>query len=318
MPVETPIETAGLKKRVGLILKLARPHFLVPGALLYAMGAIIAQLRGWSCPLDRAVFGYAVFFLAHLSVSFSNDYHDRNSDRIAGRTFFSGGSGVLLEHRELERAALRIAQALLLLSFVAALAFTIKYGFSAAFLIFATAGGLLGWFYSAPPLKLSYRGLGEAVTALAAGLIMPGMGYFVVSGQLDSWFVMLSVPLTCYGLYFILTVEIPDFEADRAAKKMNIVTRIGVKKASIISLASAIFGTGLLAGLHFLGFSGGAFDLAKLAVLSFLPFAAATASLVALTSKGLSAVRHTAINMFGLVGFLSASVLVLFLELIFR
>ncbi len=317
MSVEILVGHAGRKSRARLILKLSRAHFLVPGALLYTLGAIVAQLRGWSCPLDRVVFGYCIFFFAHLSVSFSNDYHDRNSDRIAGRTFFSGGSGVLLEHRELEKAALRIAQALLSLSFMAALAFTITYGFSAAFLIFATAGGLLGWFYSAPPLKLSYRGLGEVATALAAGLIMPGMGYFVVAGELDPWFATLSAPLIFYGLYFILTVEIPDFEADRAARKMNIVTRIGVKKASYVSLAASLSGTVLLAALHFLGFAGGNFDLTKLVIISLLPFATAAASLLALMTKGLSAVKQTAMNMSGLIGFLSAGVLVLYFELIF-
>ncbi|MDH7556671.1 MAG: prenyltransferase [Candidatus Methanosuratincola sp.] len=316
MFVKTTVGAAGQKSRAWLLLKLSRPHFLVPGALLYTMGAIVAQLRWSACPLDRMIFGYSIFFFAHLSVSFSNDYHDRESDRIAGRTFFSGGSGVLLEHRDLEKAALRIAQALLLSSFVAALLFTITYGFSYAFLAFALAGGFLGWFYSAPPLKLSYRGLGEVATALAAGLIMPGTGYFVVSGQLDTWFAVLSIPLIFYGLYFILTVEIPDFEADRAAKKMNVVTRIGVKKASFVSLTASISGTGMLVALHFLGFAGGAFDLSKLAIISLLPFATAAASLVGSMTGNLSAVRQTAMNMSGLVGFLSASVLVLYFELV--
>lgn len=306
----------GSKSRTRLILKLSRPHFLVPGALLYTMGAIIAQLRGATCPPDRLVFGYMIFFFAHLSVSFSNDYHDRNSDQSSGRTLFSGGSGVLLEHKELERVALRIAQSLLLLSAAAALAFTIAYGFSASFLIFALAGGFLGWFYSAPPLRLSYRGLGEAATALAAGLIMPGMGYFVVFGQLDAWFGLFSVPLIFYGLYFILTVEIPDYEADMAAKKMNLVTRMGVKKASCLTLAAALSGTGILASLHYSGFSADTFDLSRLAILSSLPFATAAASCLTCMIGGLSTVKQTGMNMAGLLGFLSASVLVLYFELI--
>jgi len=276
----------------------------------------LAQLRGVVCPPERLIFGYSVFFFAHLSVSFSNDYRDRHSDRRAVRTFFSGGSGVLLEHRELEKTAFRIALILLALSALAALAFTITYGYGAAFLIFAVSGGLLGWFYSAPPLKLSYRGLGEAATALAAGLIMPGMGYFVVSGQLDLWFGLLSVPLILYGLYFILTVEIPDYEADRAARKMNLVTRIGVKKASYVTLAAAISGTGMLALLHFSGFAAGVFDLSKLVILSSLPLAAASASLLACMTGGFSIVNQTSLKMAGLLAFLSGSVLVLSFELI--
>ncbi|MEN3035446.1 MAG: hypothetical protein ABC537_03995 [Candidatus Methanosuratincola sp.] len=56
----------------------------------YTMGAIIAGLKVWSCPPERAIFGYSTSFFAHLLVSFSNDCHDRSGDRIAGRTFFSG------------------------------------------------------------------------------------------------------------------------------------------------------------------------------------------------------------------------------------
>ncbi len=310
------VGTARFKTKIKPILKLSRAHFLIPGALLYAMGTIVAQLRGATCQLDRLILGYVIFFFAHLSVSFSNDYHDRNSDQIALRTLFSGGSGILLEHKDLEKAALFIAQALLFLSAVAALAFTIAYGYSASFLIFALAGGLLGWFYSAPPLRLSYRGLGEAATALAAGFIMPGMGYFVAFGQLDAWFGLFSVPLIFYGLYFILTVEIPDYEADKAARKMNLVTRIGVKRASCVTLAAALFGTCTLALLHFSGFTGGAFDISKLAILSSFPFATAAASCLACIFSVCSTVKQTAVKMAGLLGFLSASVLVLYFELI--
>jgi 1,4-dihydroxy-2-naphthoate octaprenyltransferase len=38
-------------------------------------------------------------------------------------------------------------------------------------------GNLVGWFYSAPPLRLAYRGLGEFSTAATVGFLVPAMGY---------------------------------------------------------------------------------------------------------------------------------------------
>ena len=141
--------------------------------------------------LGLFIFGYAIFFFAHLSVHFSNDYFDREADVAAQRTSVSGGSGVLVEHPEMAHLALMTATVLLAFSVFMAIAFTLYYSFPLWFLFYAVLGGLLGWFYTAPPLRLVYRGLGEVSTAIATGFIMPDMGYFVISGTIDQWFVIL-------------------------------------------------------------------------------------------------------------------------------
>lgn len=253
------------------MLRLARPHFLVPGVLLYILGYGLALSRGILFDLEKFVFGYLIFGLAHLSVSFSNDYFDSESDRDADRTPLSGGSGVLVGYPELRPTALTIAVALLLASVGAAAAFTVLYSYSALFLAFAAAGGLLGWFYSAPPAKLSYRGLGEASTAVAAGLVMPGMGYFVAWGTIDVWFLMVSMPLICYGLYFILTVEMPDVASDRKAHKVNILVKRGERWGLRMSLLVTAAGTSLFVALAISDALGDRSMTATLAALSVIP-----------------------------------------------
>ena len=240
----------------GQIIHLARPHFLIPGVLLYTLGAVLASANGAPFYLGMFLFGYAIFFFAHLSVSFSNDYFDRESDRMAEQTSLSGGSGVLVQHPELAPTALRIAVLLLLLSVLTAMAFTWYYSFPLWFLLYAVLGGLMGWFYTAPPLKLAYRGLGEASTAIASGFIMPGMGYLVMSGTIDLWFAILSLPLMCYGLYFILTVEMPDVDFDRLAGKMNLMVHRGIvtgARAALLATSLATLGLFLIAYTDVLG-----------------------------------------------------------------
>ncbi|HMK07762.1 MAG TPA: prenyltransferase [Anaerolineales bacterium] len=61
-------------------------------------------------------------------------------------------------------------------------------------LAFAAAGLLISLFYTAWPLKLKYRGLGELGVFLVWGPLMIGGTYFVVSGTLPSWIWLACLP----------------------------------------------------------------------------------------------------------------------------
>ena len=63
-------------RKILIIIKLARIHFLVQGFLLFLMGYLLPLFSGINFDLFRFLFGYLIFGLAHLSVSFSNDYFD--------------------------------------------------------------------------------------------------------------------------------------------------------------------------------------------------------------------------------------------------
>jgi 1,4-dihydroxy-2-naphthoate octaprenyltransferase len=148
-------------------------------------------------------------------------------DKYDKPTFFSGGSGVLVDHPELRKLAQWIAIALILCSLALGILFQIVYSFPVWFLGLVVLGNLLGWFYSAPPFRLAYRGLGELSMIISIGLLIPGLGYLVTSGQMNRDGLLFSVPLMLYGLAFILTVEIPDMESDRTGNKRTWVARKG-------------------------------------------------------------------------------------------
>jgi 1,4-dihydroxy-2-naphthoate octaprenyltransferase len=77
----------------------------------------------------------------------------------------------------------------------------------------------LGWFYSAPPLRLVSRGLGEVAIALAVGFGIPAVGYLAVKGQFDSWFMLFALPFVLYGFMLALSLEASDVEVDRLGNK---------------------------------------------------------------------------------------------------
>jgi 1,4-dihydroxy-2-naphthoate octaprenyltransferase len=256
------------------LLRVARPQFLIAGLALFVFGASWAVLLGAPFSLSRTLLGYLVLLPAHLSVSYSNDYFDVEVDKYDKPTFLSGGSGVLVDHPGLRRPARWIAIALILCSLVLGIVFQMVYSFTIWFSGFVVLGNLLGWFYSAPPLRLAYRGLGELSMIFTIGLLIPGLGYLVTSGHMSQDGLLFVVPLMLYGLAFILAVEIPDVEADRLGNKRTWVARKG--RGFGFTVIAAAF---LLATLFFLGFPWLTsriypLDFRFLGVLSLMPLGA--------------------------------------------
>jgi 1,4-dihydroxy-2-naphthoate octaprenyltransferase len=292
------------RNRVFLILKLARLHFLVPGFLLYIFGFLFAVLRGGVSDIGVFLFGYSIFFAAHLSVHFSNDYFDREGDKLGQSNALSGGSGVLAMHTELERFALIAAIVLLLASISLAGVFTLAKAFPFSFFAYSVVGALIGWFYSAPPLRFSEHGLSEGITALATGLMMPGMGYFVAFGSVDLGFLILALPLACFGMFFILTVEMPDVEADIAAGKKNLLTRFGRRSGVLGSLLSTALGSLLLVVIMASGLLGYEALFLAIAALSLMPLAGAASGLFNKLSTRGEVLRQVKINFASLLFFI--------------
>jgi len=209
------------------LLRVARPQFLFAGLALFVFGACWAILMGAPFSLSRIVLGYLVLLPAHLSVSYSNDFFDVDVDQHGKPTFFSGGSGILVDHPELRNPAKWVAIVLMLCSLAVGILFQIVYSTPIWFLGLVVMGNLLGWFYSAPRLRLTSRGLGELAMVVCIGLLIPGLGYLVTSGHIDQDGLLFIVPLMLYGLAFILSVEIPDMESDRLGNKWTWVARKG-------------------------------------------------------------------------------------------
>jgi 1,4-dihydroxy-2-naphthoate octaprenyltransferase len=199
-----------------------------------------------SFALDRFLLGSAITLAAILSENYGNDYFDVEVDRYSKRTAFSGGSGILQENPELRNFAKRFALIMMSLSIVLAMIFTIAFSFPIFFFVFVVVGNLLGWFYAAPPLSLSYRGFSEITTVVAVGLMLPSSGYLVLKASFDLALGVFALPCMLYALVFIICVEIPDMESDQRGNKNTLIVRKGRKfgftlMAVSVSLASSWF-----------------------------------------------------------------------------
>jgi len=231
-------ETA-LTKSIQL-LKLGRFQFLGAGFILFSMGSLFANHQGSSFSLFDFVYGYSIYFCAHLSVSYSNDYFDQSADVNTQSTMFTGGSGVLQKNPELAPLAKTIALTLLSLSLILTAIGIAFFHLPAILIPIVGAGNFLGWFYTAPPIKLAYRGLGEISTIFTIGILSPAMGFCIMTGTLNLDFLIFFTPLLPIGLFFMLNVQLPDRVGDLHSGKKTLVVRIGGHRSFMLVGACAI------------------------------------------------------------------------------
>jgi 1,4-dihydroxy-2-naphthoate octaprenyltransferase len=91
---------------------------------------------------------------------------------------------------------------------------------------------LLAWSYSAPPLQLHSRGLGELTVALVVPGLTPLVGFYLQTGRLDGLSLLAVVPLCCLQFAMLLVVEFPDAVGDAVAGKRTLVVRLGGARAA--------------------------------------------------------------------------------------
>lgn len=300
------------KKTVYLLIRTGRFHFLIAGFLLYLTGALYAVHTGSPFSIFPFLAGYLVCGSAHLSVSYSNDYFDRHTDDPSWITRFSGGSGTLVEHPGLAPAALGCAVLLTIIPLVTTVLLIVMGNYNPFILLFVGAGLFVGWAYSAPPFRLVNRGLGELSTMAAFGFFLPCAGYVFIAQTLDVSVLPLIIPLLFLGMFFIVSVELPDAGNDRQTGKKTLVVRFGPRAALTLGTAAAVLATiGFLASA-FMGFEPVSFFIIA-TIASLVPVLAGITGCFRGVRDFRSATLITSRNMSALVFFCLASVATLLL-----
>ncbi|MCC6803524.1 MAG: prenyltransferase [Anaerolineae bacterium] len=219
--------------RLAAFFRLGRPLFLAGGLVTHALGVAIALSSGTRLNLDALLWGQIAITAIQWMTHYSNDYFDLDADR-ANRTptHWSGGSRVLTAGLLPPRAALITALALAGIAVVAALVLTFGVHTGTLTLpLFALALGL-AWFYSAPPLRLHARGVGEFTTALLVGGFAPLTGFYLQRGELTPLPFLAVIPPCCLQFCMLLAVDFPDAAGDASASKRTLVVRLGAWRAA--------------------------------------------------------------------------------------
>jgi 1,4-dihydroxy-2-naphthoate polyprenyltransferase len=224
----------------------------VPTSIFPALlGSVIAWVRFREFNFWYFVTVIIGVTLHHIALNIIDDVFDylHAVDRSLGKEKnpYTGGSGVLTEKLLSVGHMLGAAIFCYLMAIIIAIYLTISVGLP--ILIFVGIGLFSSVFYSMPPIRYGYRGFGELSLLVNFGPVIC-LGAFYVQTQSLAWepFVISLVPGFLMWSMIVIN-EIPDYEEDRQAGKLNLVARLGRKPSVLLYAAGLIcaYGTILLA-----------------------------------------------------------------------
>ncbi len=215
-------------------LKELRLEFLTGSATPVLLGTAVARYESgeWNPLLFLLTLAGAVAL--HLGANTANDYFDHLSGNDPANVEyvrpFTGGSRLIQEGLIKPRTVLATSLSFFAAALVTGLILTAIRGFW--ILVLGLIGAVCGYFYTAPPLRLAHRGLGEIVIGISFGLIGPG-AYFVQTGEMTLSAVLATLPVMFLITAVIWINEFQDSRADQSAGKNTLVVRLGRKGAVV-------------------------------------------------------------------------------------
>jgi len=235
--------------------RLADPKISLASAASMLVGAAAAfhdgpLALGW---LALTVLGIFCVEVAKNASGEVVDYDSGTDLAVAPeeRSPFSGGKRVMVDGLLSRRETVAIAAAFYGAAILVGLLIT--FARSADVFWLALAGVLLAYFYHAGPVRLSYRGFGEAAVALAYGPLIAAGTYLVQRGEVTPLPVVASIPLGVLIAAFLWINEFPDARADRDAGKRTLVVRLGRDQAATAFAAIVVAAFALLGVLPAFG-----------------------------------------------------------------
>jgi 1,4-dihydroxy-2-naphthoate octaprenyltransferase len=214
---------------LGIWWRAFRFHFTSASFMPGILGGMIA----WTID-GKFLPGYFLLvilglLLNHMALNMTDDYYDFRHlvDVFATdeKNPYTGGSG-LLSSGLIQPQKMKIV---FMTFYMIAIGIGIFLGVmrGAFILLLLAIGFFCAFFYTAPPIRFGYRGLGEVAQLLCFGPGI-GIGAYYVQTQRVSWEAFWGTLPFGIMLFSMITInEIPDYEEDRKGGKLNLVARFG-------------------------------------------------------------------------------------------
>ena len=221
--------------KLKLYLKELRAPFFTGAIVPVILGSVIARYHTGRFSWFFFVATLIGAVLIHAGANVINDYYDHKSGNDEANTDFvspfTGGSRMipdgLLSPREV------FFEGIICYSLGALIGLWLAYERGLPILFIGLIGTLTSFFYTAPPFKFVYRGIGEIFVALNFG-VLTVLGAYYVQAQSLSWIpVIASVPVALLIMLVLYINEFQDYSADKLVNKNHWVVRLGRKKATV-------------------------------------------------------------------------------------
>jgi len=206
----------------------------------FFQAVIIPSFLGTAIAWYRTgAFYWQYFLLATLGVIFmnagtnlTNDYFDhrsRSDDINREPTPFSGGSRVIQENLISPRKIYHVS--LIFFGLAALIGLYLTFVRGLVVLIIGILGVLLGYFYTASPIRIGYRGWGEFVAGLNCGPLVVAGAYYVQAQTLSLEALFISIPVGLLIAAVLYINEFPDYACDKVASKNTLIVKMGTERA---------------------------------------------------------------------------------------
>jgi 1,4-dihydroxy-2-naphthoate octaprenyltransferase len=239
-----------MKSKLFILFLASRPKFLVASAAPVLVGSALGFATAGTFSPHLFILALLAIMALHAGANMANDYFDhtsRNDWLNQNPTPFSGGSR-FIQHGILSPKTILLL-ALLALTAGAAIGIVIVLLTRSVFILILGLIGLLGgFFYTAPPVRLGYRSVGEPVIALLFGLLPVYGSYYLQTQTID---IIPLIPAVIVGILIFLVIlvnEFPDVAADAAVNKRTLVVRFGIS-ASVWIYRTALVTSFLVAAV---------------------------------------------------------------------
>lgn len=218
-----------MKKIINFVkcwLQNARYHALVQ-SFLPAVAAVCIAATYNNFNIKYALIAVIGVLTAHLSVNLLDDYFDfklgcvekRNQQEGAVRF---GKCKPIVDGMTTVSEYFTAASVFGLIAVVAGAYLFVHRGLPV--LILAIIAGVLGFFYSAPPFKLSYKGLGELVVGLMFGPLLMNGVFYCATGTVSVQLLLISLAIGALVINILYVHSIMDMSADNACDKKTLAT----------------------------------------------------------------------------------------------
>src|SRR4030042_3696148 len=207
-----------------------RPKFLTasisPILVGSALGFLVAGTFNWLF----FILALLAIMAFHAGANVINDYYDhlsRNDWVNTNPTPFSGGSRFIQNYLLSPKETLILGLCLFATGAVAGLIIVLLT--KSIFILSLGVIGLLGgFFYTAKPVKLGYRTIGEFFIAMLFGVLPVYGAYYLQTGRVDLFVLPAACIIGILVFLIILANEFPDAPADAAVHKKTLVVYFGV------------------------------------------------------------------------------------------
>lgn len=224
----------------------ARPTAL-PQSLLPSLTAIALAFSSTGFSWWLSIFAVLGVVAAHLALNLFDDYFDyikKKSDyrdelvhegfraRIGKSPYLTSGKADLKQ----------LLAACLMFSVVAFFFGSIILYYRGNFILYiVVATIILGFFYSAPPLRLSYHGFGELLIGIIFGPLNMIGTYYAACGEINMSVVLISIPIGLLVMNIIYIHSIMDFIPDKKIGKKTMAVLLNNTTAMLIVLFFILF-----------------------------------------------------------------------------